>query len=219
MTTSTLVPIGLLFLDELPEFNRATLEVMRQPLEDGVVTISRALTSTTFPADFMLIAAMNPCPCGYRNDSRRDCQCSPPKIDRYMSKISGPLLDRIDIHIEVPAVPFQEFSTRTSGTSSQTMREQVTVARRTQQVRLADHQTLSNGQMTSRQIRDFCRLNQSCMSLLTNSVQEMGLSARAHDKILRVARTIADLENAETIDVEHLQEAVNYRMLDRQLWL
>ena len=209
---------GVLFLDELPEFNRQTLEVLRQPLEEGRVTISRALASTTFPADFMLIAAMNPCPCGYRNDPRRDCHCTIPQIERYMAKISGPLLDRIDIHIEVPAVPYKELSSAQSGTSSATMREQVVAARQSQADRFAKLKTRQNAQMTSRQIREFCKLDDPSSNLLATSVNEMGLSARAHDKILRVARTIADLESSVAIESHHISEAINYRVLDRQLW-
>jgi len=209
---------GVLFLDELPEFNRRTLEVMRQPLEEGRVTISRALTSTTFPAKFMLIAALNPCPCGYRNDPRRDCHCTVPQIERYMSKISGPLLDRIDIHIEVPAVPFKELSADTPGTSSAEMRELVAEAHQRQEHRFREYQTRHNAQMTARQIRVFCRLNDECLGLLRASVNELGLSARAHDKILRVARTISDLEQSSEIEPAHVNEAINYRMLDRNLW-
>lgn len=207
---------GVLFLDELPEFNRKTLEVLRQPLEDGTVTISRALSSVTFPADFMLVAALNPCPCGYRNDPRRECHCTPPQIERYMGKISGPLLDRIDIQLEVPAVPFQELSTERAGTSSAMMREQVSTARAMQKMRFARSRTVTNSQMNARQVREFCKLNDECMNLMREAVQSMGLSARAHDKILRVARTIADLESTEGIGMEHLTEAINYRMLDRQ---
>lgn len=209
---------GVLFLDELPEFDRRTLEVMRQPLEDRVVTISRALRSTTFPANFMLVAALNPCPCGYRTDPRRSCSCSQPQIERYMQRISGPLLDRIDIHIEVPAVPFQELSSQQPGTDSKAMREAVEHARQRQAARFREYGTIYNAQMTSRQLREFTRLDNVCGNLLRDSCNELGLSARAHDKILRVARTIADLEDGADIEAVHLQEAINYRMLDRNLF-
>lgn len=226
---------GVLFLDELPEFDRRTLEVMRQPLEDGLVTISRALASTTFPSDFMLIAALNPCPCGYRNDPRRSCNCTVPQVERYMAKISGPLLDRIDMHIEVPAVPFKELSDGKPGTSSAQMRELVEVARSVQAERFgnlnenasqpnalnqngAGRRTRNNAQMMSRDLRKFCKLDKVCQETLKSSVDELGLSARAHDKILRVARTLADLDSQPEIQLPHLQEAVNYRVLDRQMW-
>jgi magnesium chelatase family protein len=209
---------GVLFLDELPEFNRKTLEVLRQPLEDGTVTISRAMHATTFPAAFLLVAALNPCPCGYRNDPRRQCHCTIPQIERYMGRISGPLLDRIDIHIEVPAVPYRELASHRSGTTSAAMREMVVQARALQSRRFAHSRTRYNGQMTSRQVRQFCRLSEDCQELLRASVQELGLSARAHDKVLRVSRTIADLAESEHIRPEHLSEAINYRLLDRQLW-
>jgi magnesium chelatase family protein len=209
---------GVLFLDELPEFNRTTLEVLRQPLEDGAVSISRALRATDFPADFMLIASLNPCPCGFRNDPRRECHCSVPQIERYMSKMSGPLLDRIDIHIEVAAVPFKELSTGARGTDSATMRQQVEAARARQAERFRGAAKQTNGQMTSRQVRQVCQLDAATRDLLESSVNEQGLSARAHDKILRVARTIADLDQSEAIRHEHVGEAVNYRMLDRRFW-
>jgi magnesium chelatase family protein len=209
---------GVLFLDELPEFNRTTLEVLRQPLEDGYVTISRALSSTTFPANFVLIASLNPCPCGYRNDPRRECHCTVPQIERYMAKISGPLLDRIDIHIEVPAVPFKELSGPREGTTSAVMRDQVMAARAVQEARFLQSKTRQNAQMSTREIRQHCQLSDAGMDLLRTSIQEMGLSARAHDKVLRVARTIADLDGRAEIMPEHLNEAVNYRMLDRQFW-
>ena len=209
---------GVLFLDELPEFNRRTLEVLRQPLEDGAVTISRAKTTTRFPADFMLVAALNPCPCGYRGDPRRQCQCTAPQIERYMSKVSGPLVDRIDIHLEVPAVPFRELSARRPGTSSTEMREAVLAARLRQAERFKECGTRSNARMTSRQIREHCRLDPAAAELLRAAVSDLGLSARAHDKVLRVARTVADLDAADTIGCAHVSEAINYRLLDRGLW-
>ncbi len=209
---------GVLFLDELPEFNRQTLEVLRQPLEDGVVTISRALSANTFPANFMLIAALNPCPCGYRNDPRRDCHCTVPQIERYMSKMSGPLLDRIDIHIEVPAVPYKELQSETAGTSSDEIRRQVATARQSQADRFSGSHTRYNADMSHRETRRNCRLDTQGDDLLRSSVTELGLSARAHDKVLRVARTIADLDGCPGILLEHLNEAVNYRLLDRNLW-
>ena len=209
---------GVLFLDELPEFNRRTLEVMRQPLEDRVVTISRALASTTFPANFMLVAALNPCPCGFRTDPRRPCNCTPPQVERYMGKISGPLLDRIDIHIEVPAAEYKHLASKLPGISSAEMREQVIIARKAQAERFGDNRSIYNANLSSRQIREYCPLDATCQSIMKSSVNELGLSARAHDKILRVSRTIADLDASETIRAEHLNEAVNYRILDRNLW-
>lgn len=209
---------GVLFLDELPEFNRRTLEVLRQPLEEGSVTISRAVGSLTFPADLMLVAAMNPCPCGYRGDPKRQCKCNPLQIERYVSRISGPLLDRIDIHIEVPPVPFRELAEKKEGTNSPQMREQVLRARAVQQRRFAGEPTRLNGRMSPRQIRRHCQLAPEAESLLKGAMDEMGLSARAHDKILRVARTIADLDGRDTIEPQHLSEAINYRTLDRQYW-
>jgi len=209
---------GVLFLDELPEFNRRTLEVLRQPLEDGTVTIARALASTTFPANFMLVVALNPCPCGYRGDPRRQCHCSVPQIERYMSKISGPLVDRIDIHIEVPAVPFRELSGEAQGTSSQQMRAQVAAARATQAARFRGAKVRYNGDMSHRMVRRHCALDDECRNILRAAMSELGLSARAHDKVLRVARTIADLDSSDPIRAQHLNEAVNYRMLDRNLW-
>ena len=209
---------GVLFLDELPEFNRRTLEVLRQPLEDSLVTISRAQRSTTFPSDFMMVAALNPCPCGYRNDPRRDCHCSSPQIEKYMGKISGPLLDRIDIHVEVPAAEFKELSSTRAGTSSFEIREGVENARKAQYERFASFQTNYNAQMSSNQIRQFCPLNQDCIKILKITVNDLGLSARAHDKVLRLSRTIADLEASTEIQTHHLTEAINYRMLDRDVW-
>jgi magnesium chelatase family protein len=209
---------GVLFLDELPEFNRRSLEVLRQPLEVGHVTISRALHSTTFPASFILVASMNPCPCGYLGDPRHACKCSPMQIERYMGRISGPLLDRIDMHIEVPAVPFQELAATADGTSSTAMREQVGQARQVQEKRFSTSAAKVNSRMSSRQLRRYCALDEECRTLLKSAMDELGLSARAHDRILRVARTIADLEEAPTLKPAHVVEAINYRSLDRKLW-
>lgn len=212
---------GVLFLDELPEFPRTVLEVMRQPLEDGHVTISRAAMSLTFPARFMLIAAMNPCPCGYFNDRSRECHCTPPMIQRYVSKISGPLLDRIDIHIDVPAVNYKEL--RGAGPvpeSSAQIRERVMRARETQLNRFAaaKEKIFCNAQMGSRQIRTHCELGTDCERLLERAMTQQGLSARAHDRILKVARTVADLEGAPMIEPKHIAEAIQYRTLDRTYW-
>ena len=208
---------GVLFLDELPEFSRRTLEVMRQPLEDGQVTISRALQTTTFPAAFMLVSALNPCPCGYRTDPRQRCRCTPTQVERYMAKISGPLLDRIDIQIEVPAVAYDELSAESGGVSSQDMRSQVESARRRQAVRFEGQATRLNAQMTTRETRQHCKLDRAGQRRLKNSLEQLGFSARAYDKILRVARTIADVEGLDELQVEHVSEAINYRTLDRQL--
>jgi magnesium chelatase family protein len=209
---------GVLFLDELPEFNRRSLEVLRQPLEEGRVTIARALNSSTFPAGFVLVAAMNPCPCGYLGDSRHACKCTPMQIERYMGRISGPLLDRIDLHIEVPGVPFQELSATADGTSSETMREQVRKARAAQRARFGPDSHRLNGKMTTRQLRKHCALDVEGRKLLQTAMDELGLSARAHDRILRMSRTIADLEGAADILPAHLIEAIGYRSLDRKLW-
>jgi len=194
------------------------LEVLRQPLEDGTVTISRAMGSLTFPANLMLVAAMNPCPCGYRGDPRRQCHCNPMQIERYLGKLSGPLLDRLDIHIEVPAVPFRELSDKTTGTNSAQMREDVLRAREAQRRRFKHTPLKLNGRMTPSEIRRYCRLEADAESLLKQAMEQMGLSARAHDKILRISRTIADLDGQEQIGVPHLSEAINYRALDRSYW-
>jgi magnesium chelatase family protein len=209
---------GVLFLDELPEFHRRSLEVLRQPLEQGVVTISRALCSTTFPARFVLVVAMNPCPCGYLGDARHACKCSPQQVEKYMGRISGPLLDRIDLHIEVPGVPFQELSAAADGTSSAVMREQVSKARSVQRQRFGEQTHTLNSRMSTRQLRKFCTLDEEGKGLLKAAMEELGLSARAHDRILRVARTIADLEGGGPIRSSHVVEAISYRSLDRKLW-
>jgi magnesium chelatase family protein len=210
---------GVLFLDELPEFNRRSLEVLRQPLESGSVTISRALNSTTFPASFVLVAAMNPCPCGYLGDARHPCKCLPMHIDRYMGKVSGPLLDRIDLHLEIPAVPFQELSASADGTPSSAMRADVRKARQVQQDRFGTEGSLLNSRMSSRQLRRHCPLDDEGKSLLRTAMEDLGLSARAHDRILRVSRTIADLDGSDRIRAAHLHEAISYRSLDRKLWM
>ena len=209
---------GVLFLDELPEFPRSVLEVMRQPLEDGTVTISRAAMSLSFPARFMLAAAMNPCPCGYFNDKSRECLCTPPMMQRYISKISGPLLDRIDIHIEVPAVQYRELRAPAASEGSVDIRARVLTARERQHQRLKNDRIFTNAQMHTRQIRTYCELSLEAERLLERAMQQQGLSARAHDRILKVARTIADLDAKPDITVGHIAEAIQYRTLDRSFW-
>ncbi len=211
---------GLLFLDELPEFPRNVLEVLRQPLEDHSVTIARASMSLSFPARFMLAAAMNPCPCGFFNDKSRECLCTPPMIQRYVAKISGPLLDRIDIHIEVPAVQYKELRGGAAAEGSAHIRSRVMTARERQHVRFKKHgeKIYANAQMSTRQIRAHCELGADAERLLERAMQQQGLTARAHDRILKVARTIADLEGTESLTVAHLAEAIQYRTLDRSYW-
>jgi len=209
---------GVLFLDELPEFNRRTLEVLRQPLEDGYVTIARATQTSTFPANFILIAALNPCPCGYRSDPRRQCRCTPVQIERYMNRVSGPLLDRIDIHIEVPSVDYTELSAATPGTSSSDISKQVLAARTIQEERFTKSRVRYNADMSHRQVVQHCKLSEQGHNILRTAMEDFGLSARAHDKILRIARTIADLEDSAAIAPMHLFEAITYRTLDRKLW-
>src|ERR1700688_1638447 len=210
---------GVLFLDELPEFQRNVLEVMRQPLEDGSVTIARASLSVNFPSRFMLAAAMNPCPCGYFGDPKRDCHCTPPMIQRYVSKISGPLLDRIDIHIEVPAVKYKELRGNGTTEDSATIRERVLRARERQSKRYAgERKIFSNAQMPPKLIRKFCAISEEGEKMLENAIGRLGLSARAHDRILKVARTIADLDASESLETRHLGEAIQYRTLDRTYW-
>ena len=242
---------GVLFLDEFPEFARSTLEMIRQPLEDGWVTIPRVHSTLKFPAQIMLVAAMNPCPCGYFTDPKRRCKCTPNQIERYLSRVSGPLIDRIDIHIEVPPVPWRQLRAATEGTDSANIREQVVRARAVQHGRFAGRRnpepgtgnegelfaneparsaagaamddlrggrsTTTNATMTSRQVRQFCKLDEAGELLLKQAMTELGLSARAHDKVLRIGRTIADLEGAEDIAAHHLAEAIQYRRLDRKL--
>ncbi|HJS51258.1 MAG TPA: YifB family Mg chelatase-like AAA ATPase [Pyrinomonadaceae bacterium] len=215
----SLAHLGVLFLDELPEFDRSVLEVLRQPMEDKQVTISRAASSLTFPANFTLVASMNPCPCGYFGSSR-ECKCSPPMIQRYVGKISGPLMDRIDIHIDVPAVKFNELRGRgvEPGEKSEIVRDRVIRAREVQLSRFGNNGVFSNSAMTPAQIRKHCALDADSEALLEKAMHRQGLSARAHDRILKVSRTIADLAGSENIDTTHISEAINYRSLDRNYW-
>jgi len=208
---------GVLFLDELPEFRKNVLEVLRQPMEDGKVTIARANSRVTYPANFMLIAAMNPCPCGFLGDSKRECRCSLLQVQRYRSKISGPLMDRIDIHIEVPAVEYKKLAGSEEGMGSAQMLERVVAARHVQEQRFKGTTIHTNSRMSSRQIREFCKIDSRSEQLLERAMDKLGLSARAHSRILKIARTIADLEQSQEIGPEHIAEAIQYRTLDRRL--
>ncbi len=211
---------GVLFLDELPEFKRTVLEVMRQPLEDRVISISRARFAVDYPASFMLVASMNPCPCGYYNHPEKKCVCSPGVVHRYLSKISGPLLDRIDLHIEVVPVPFKELSNAIPSEKSSDIRERVINAREIQEKRYKnDNKVFCNAQMTSKLQRKYAQPNDDAMAILKNAMEKLDLSARAYDRILKVARTIADLENKAEIESHHMAEAVQYRSLDKAGWL
>jgi magnesium chelatase family protein len=210
---------GVLFLDELPEFKRTVLEVLRQPLEDRIVTISRAKFSVDYPCSMMLVASMNPCPCGYFNHPEKDCVCAPGVVQKYLSKISGPLLDRIDIHIEVTPVKFDELSQQNGNEEkSDTIRQRVINARELQHKRFEELPLYSNAQMESNLIRQFCEIDYKGSLLLKNAMNKLNLSARAYDRILKVSRTIADLSGSETIEMEHLAEAIHYRSLDRENW-
>ncbi len=209
---------GVLFLDELPEFRRNVLEVMRQPLEDRHVTISRAAASLTYPANFMLVAAMNPCPCGFFSDPNRSCKCTPNQIQNYVSRISGPLLDRIDIQVEVPAVKYAELSAQTAGEPSETVRERVETARKKQHKRFQGTKIHANADMESKQIREYCQVDAESQDLLRIAINQLGLSARAYDRILKVSRTIADVEQHASIQAGHVSEAIQYRSLDRNFW-
>jgi magnesium chelatase family protein len=208
---------GVLFLDEMPEFGRTVLEVLRQPLEDGEVNISRSAMSLTFPARFILCGSSNPCPCGYLTDSVRACQCSPQQIQKYRARLSGPLLDRIDLHVDVPAVPIRELSRSGSpGEPSATVRARVVAARHLQQTRYENcPQIYCNAHLGSREIKQFCPLSEEAQDTLETAMIRLGLSARAYDRIIKVSRTIADLEGAENISLDHVSEAIGYRTLDR----
>jgi magnesium chelatase family protein len=208
---------GILFLDEFAEFPRNVLEMIRQPLEDGIVTVSRAKGTISFPARFMLIAAMNPCPCGYFGSDAKKCKCTPLMVDRYISKISGPLLDRIDIHADVPAVGFTKLYAHSSTADSNELRKQVLAARETQHRRFADGKIMTHSRMSHRLIETHCKIDSHCREMLRHAMTELGLSARAHDKICKIARTIADLADSPDIKSEHLAEAISYRKLDRKL--
>lgn len=209
---------GVLFLDEFPEYRRDVLEVLRQPLEDGQVTISRAQASNTYPADFVLVAAMNPCPCGYYNDHTKPCTCTPQMINRYLQRISGPLLDRIDIHVEVPRLKQNDLLSKSQGEPSVTIRDRVRKARAVQQRRFKGTKVFCNAQMTSKMLRSFTNLNDDAELMLKQAIEQLKLSARAFDRILRLARTIADLNACEDIRMEHIAEAIQYRSLDRKYW-
>jgi len=210
---------GVLFLDELPEFKRTVLEVLRQPLEDRMVTISRSKYSVEYPASFMLITSMNPCPCGYYNHPEKDCVCAPGVVQKYLNKISGPLLDRIDIHVEVTPVPFRELAAKRENEKSNIIRERVVAARQIQEQRYKNMEGIyCNAQITSKLLQSFCSIDESGQTLLKNAMERLTLSARAYDRILKVARTIADLANSEAIQTEHLAEAIQYRSLDRENW-
>ena len=210
---------GVLFLDELPEFKRTVLEVMRQPLEDRVVTISRAKSTVDYPASFMLVSSMNPCPCGYYNHPEKDCLCPPGMVQKYLNKISGPLLDRIDLHVEVTPVSFSELSSKEKGESSKDIREKVILSREIQEKRFSESdKTYSNSHMNSKHIQKFCILDSESSDMLKTAMEKLDLSARAYDRILKVSRTIADLAASENIESQHIAEAIQYRSLDREGW-
>jgi len=210
---------GVLFLDELPEFKRTVLEVMRQPLEERRVTISRAKSTVNYPASFMLVASMNPCPCGYFNHPEKECICAPGVVQKYLSKISGPLLDRIDLHVEVTPVNFNELASERLSEKSMDIRARVTNARTIQIARFEDREDVfCNAQMSPNMVRKICKISDSGQALLKQAMEKLGLSARAYDRILKVARTIADLAESEEIKLEHLAEAIHFRSLDREGW-
>src|SRR5690606_13389914 len=208
---------GVLFLDELPEFRKNVLEVLRQPMEDGVVTLSRAAISLTYPARFMLAAAMNPCPCGYHGDPGNRCRCDPALVERYLARVSGPLLDRIDIHLQVPAVPYRDLAAERSEESSASIRERVEQARALQRERFRNRPGIhANAHMSPRDLRHVCPISEEVEALLRSAIQRFGLSARAYHRILKIGRTIADLAGSEQLEPRHVSEAIQYRTLDRK---
>lgn len=209
---------GVLFLDELPEFNKNTLEVLRGPLEDGTINISRVNASLTYPCNFMFVASMNPCPCGYFGSKEKECACSPNSIEKYMGKISGPLLDRIDIQIEVSPVKYQKLEEEIPSENSEIIKQRVNKARKIQQQRYKENGIYANSQLTPKLVNKYCKLDKESKEILKNAFERLGLSARAHGRILKVARTIADLDGKENIDSSHIAEAIQYRSLDKKYW-
>lgn len=214
----SLAHFGVLFLDELPEFNKSTLEVLRGPLEDKIVTIGRVNATLTYPCNFMFVASMNPCPCGYYGSKDKECTCTPQAITKYMGKISGPLLDRIDIQVEVTPVKYQKLNSKTPVETSEEIRKRVNKARQIQINRYKNHNIFSNSELTPKLMEEYCKLDVKGEMLLKNAFQKLGLSARAHGRILKVARTIADLDGKTNIEVTHIAEAIQYRSLDRKYW-
>lgn len=214
----SLAHFGVLFLDELPEFNKNTLEVMRGPLEDGIVTISRVNATLTYPCDFMFVASMNPCPCGYYGSKDKECTCTPQMISKYMGKISGPLLDRIDIQIEVTPVKYKKLDSTENIETSKEIKQRVNKARKIQQDRYKEEKIYSNSQLTPKLIEKYCKLDEGGRKILQAAFEKLGLSARAYGRILKVARTIADLEESEKIEQRHIAEAIQYRSLDKKYW-
>jgi len=210
---------GVLFMDELPEFHRNVLEALRQPIEDGCVTVSRASSSIRFPSKFMLVCSMNPCPCGFLTDPKKECHCTPPKIQKYLSRISGPLLDRIDLHIEVPPLRYKELTDESCAEKSEMIKKRVESARNVQLERFKQDGIFSNSQMNHRLARKYCRLDETSQGLLKQAITEMGFSARCYDKILKLSRTIADLDSKDTIESTHVSEAIQLRSLDRSHWI
>ncbi len=214
----SLAHYGVLFLDEIPEFRKDVLELLREPMEDGKITISRVASTLIYPSKFMLVASMNPCPCGFYGSKTKECTCTREQVNKYIGKLSGPLLDRIDIHIEVQSVPFDKLSSDRPEESSKTIKERVDKARKIQNERYKDDKILSNSELTPELIKKYCKLNDECLKLLKQAFDKLELSARAHDKIIKLARTISDLDNSQDILPKHIAEAIQYRSLDRKYW-